>query len=78
MFLSNNDMYLLNEIASVLQIDNGSISKSNVEELVNLIEKLEKQKAKNRDKIKNFISEKRKKDKTYAQSYSKKKEMLGI
>lgn len=78
MFLSNNDMYLLNEIASVLQIDNGSVSKSNVEELVNLIEKLEKQKAKNRDKTKNFISEKRKKDKTYAQSYSKKKEMLGI
>ncbi len=78
MFLSNNDMYLLNEIASVLQIDSGSVSKSNVEELIKLIEKLEKQKTKNREKTRTFISEKRKQDKTYGQSYEKKNQILGL
>lgn len=78
MFLSNEDMYLLNEIASVLQIDNGSVPKSNVEEFVKLIEKLEKQKAKNREKTRAFVNSKRQQDKTYGQSYKRKNQILGL
>jgi hypothetical protein len=77
-FLSNNDMYLLNEIASVLQIDNGSVSKSNVEDFVKLVEKLEEQKAKRNNLAKNYIKSKRKQDKTYGQTYERKNKILGI
>lgn len=78
MFLSNNDMYLLNEIASVLQIDNGSVSKENVEEFVKLVEKLEEQKAKRNNLAKNYIKSKRKENKTYAHSVEEVNKILGI
>ena len=78
MFLSNNDMYLLNEIASVLQIDNGSVSKANVEEFVKLVEKLEEQKAKRNNLSKNYIKAKRKENKTYAHSVEEVNKILGI
>lgn len=78
MFLSNDDMYLLNEIASVLQIDNGSVSKDNVEQFVKLVKKLEAQKTKRNNNAKNYISEKRKQDKTYGQSYERKNKILGL
>lgn len=78
MFLSNNDMYLLNEIASVLQIDNGSVSKSNVEEFIKLVKKLEEQKAKRNNLAKNYIKSKRKENKTYAHSTEEVNKILGI
>lgn len=78
MFLSNNDMYLLNEIASVLQIDNGSVSKANVEEFVKLVEKLEEQKARRNNLAKNYIKSKRKENKTYAHSVEEVNKILGI
>lgn len=78
MFLSNNDMYLLNEIASVLQIDNGSVPKDNVEQFIKLINKLEEQKAKRNNLAKNYIKSKRKQDKTYGQTYERKNKILGI
>lgn len=78
MFLSNNDMYLLTEISSVLQIDNGSVSKSNVEEFVKLVKKLEEQKVKRNNLAKNYIKSKRKENKAYAHSVEEVNKMLGI
>ena len=78
MFISNEEMYLLNEIASVLQIDNGNVPKSNVEEFVKLIKKLEEQKARRNNNAKNYIKGKRQQDKTYGQSYERKNQILGL
>lgn len=78
MFLNNNDMYLLNEIASVLKLDNGRVPKESVEELVELIEKLETQKRKKISNSRDYIKTKRLQDKTYARTYEEKNKMLGL
>lgn len=78
MFLNNNDMYLLNEIASVLKIDRGRLSKSSVEEFIELVEKLETQKRKKITNSRDYIKTKRLQDKTYARTYEEKNKMLGL
>lgn len=78
MFLNNDDMYLLNKIASVLKIDNGRVSKTSVEEFIELVEKLEEQKAKRNNLTKNYIKSKRKENKTYAHSVEEVNKMLGL
>lgn len=78
MFLNNNDMYLLNEIASVLKIDSGRLTKASVEEFIELVEKLEEQKAKRNNLTKNYIKSKRKENKTYAHSVEEVNKMLGL
>lgn len=78
MFLNNNDMYLLNEIASVLKIDSGRLSKSSVKEFIELVEKLETQKRKKITNSRDYIKTKRLQDKTYARTYEEKNKMLGL
>ena len=78
MFLNNNDMYLLNEIASILQIDNGRVPKASVEEFTELVEKLETQKRKKINDSRDYIKTKRLQDKTYARTYKEKNKMLGL
>ena len=78
MYLSNKDLFDLELLYISLKNHADVIDVEKIETLGNIINKLETQK-KRKDKFNaEYMKEKRKKDKTYGQSFERKQKMLGI
>lgn len=78
MYLSNKDLLELELLYVDLKNHVDIIGTEKLETLGNIINKLEAQK-KRKDKFNaEYMKEKRKKDKTYGQSFERKQRMLGI
>lgn len=78
MYLSNKDLFELELLYISLKNHADVIDVDKIETLGNIINKLETQK-KRKDKFNaEYMKEKRKKDKTYGQSFERKQRMLGI
>lgn len=78
MYLSNKDLFELELLYVNLKNHADIIDVEKIETLGNIINKLEAQK-KRKDKFNaEYMKEKRKKDKTYGQSFERKQKMLGI
>ena len=78
MYLSNKDLFELELLYISLKNHADVIDIEKIETLGNIINKLETQK-KRKDKFNaEYMKEKRKKDKTYGQSFERKQRMLGI
>lgn len=78
MYLSNKDLFELELLYVNLKNHADVIDVEKIETLGNIINKLEAQK-KRKDKFNaEYMKEKRKKDKTYGQSFERKQKMLGI
>ena len=77
MFLSNEEMFVLRQISANL-CTGGVIPNDDIVRFSELVEKLEKQKKDRNDRAKNYIRNKRKEDKTYAQPYATKNKILGL
>lgn len=78
MYLSNKDLFELELLYISLKNHADVIDIEKIETLGNIINKLETQK-KRKDKFNaEYMKEKRKKDKTYGQSFERKQKMLGI
>ena len=78
MQLSNKDLFELELLYISLKNHVDVIDVEKIETLGNIINKLETQK-KRKDKFNaEYMKEKRKKDKTYGQSFERKQRMLGI
>jgi len=78
MYLSNKDLFELELLYISLKNHADVIDVEKIETLGNIINKLETQK-KRKDKFNaEYMKEKRKKDKTYGQSFERKQRMLGI
>ena len=78
MYLSNKDLFELNLLYVNLKNHVDVIEIEKLETLGNIINKLEAQK-KRKDKFNaEYMKLKRKKDKTYGQSFERKQKMLGI
>lgn len=78
MYLSNKDLFDLELLYISLKNHADVIDVEKIETLGNIINKLETQK-KRKDKFNaEYMKEKRKKDKTYGQSFERKQRMLGI
>lgn len=78
MYLSNKDLFELELLYISLKNHADVIDVEKIETLGNIINKLETQK-KRKDKFNaEYMKEKRKKDKTYGQSFERKQKMLGI
>lgn len=78
MYLSNKDLFELKLLYISLKNHADVIDVEKIETLGNIINKLETQK-KRKDKFNaEYMKEKRKKDKTYGQSFERKQKMLGI
>ena len=78
MYLSNKDLFELELLYVNLKNHADVIDVEKIETLGNIINKLEAQK-KRKDKFNaEYMKEKRKKDKTYGQSFERKQRMLGI
>ena len=78
MYLSNKDLFDLELLYISLKNHVDVIDVEKIETLGNIINKLETQK-KRKDKFNaEYMKEKRKKDKTYGQSFERKQRMLGI
>ena len=78
MYLSNKDLFELELLYVNLKNHADIIDVEKIETLGKIINKLEAQK-KRKDKFNaEYMKEKRKKDKTYGQSFERKQKMLGI
>ena len=78
MYLNNEDLFELELLYINLKNHADVIDIEKIETLGNIINKLEAQK-KRKDKFNaEYMKEKRKKDKTYGQSFERKQKMLGI
>ena len=78
MYISNKDLFVLEVLYISLKNHADVIDVEKIETLGNIINKLETQK-KRKDKFNaEYMKEKRKKDKTYGQSFERKQRMLGI
>lgn len=78
MYLSNKDLLELELLYVDLKNNVDIIGTEKLETLGNIIKKIETQKDK-KDKFNSgYMKEKRKKDKTYGQSFERKQRMLGI
>lgn len=78
MYVSNEDMLVLNTICSNLELENCVIVDEDIVKLRKIVDKLEAQRKKKTNYASKYISDKRKEDKTYAQSYETKNKMLGL
>lgn len=77
MFLNNEDMFVLSLMRSCF--DCGvDLSEDTKLSFIKIVNKLEEQKDKRNNLAKKYINNKRKEDKTYAQSYERKNKMLGL
>lgn len=76
MFLNNSELFTLHQVESLLMINEDLLSKDLLNEYKVILNKLDKQKEKRNSANSKRIAEKRKKDRTYAQSIEKKKRML--
>ena len=78
MYLNNEDLFELELLCVNLKRHADVIDVEKIETLSNIINKLETQKKK-KDKFNaEYMKEKRKKDKTYGQSFERKQKILGI
>lgn len=77
MFLTNNDMFVLKQVSTTLNIGK-DLSQELLDNFIEVVDKLEKQKMNKRTYSAKFISEKRKQDRTYGQSFVMKNKMLGL
>lgn len=78
MYLNNEDLFELELLCINLKRHADVIDVEKIETLSNIINKLETQKKK-KDKFNaEYMKEKRKKDKTYGQSFERKQKILGI
>lgn len=78
MYLNNEDLFELELLYVNLKSHADVIDVEKIEILGNIINKLETQK-KRKDKFNaEYMKEKRKKDKTYGQSFKRKQKILGI
>lgn len=76
MFLNNSELFTLHQVESLLMFNEDLLSKDLLNEYKVILNKLDKQKEKRNSANSKRIAEKRKKDRTYAQSIEKKKRML--
>lgn len=78
MFINDNELYDLKLIYASLEQNGNIVSNSCLTTLATIIERVETQKTKRRSYAAKYMSEKRKQDKTYGQTYERKNKMLGI
>lgn len=78
MFINNNELYDLKLIYASLEQNENIVSNSCLSTLATIIERVETQKAKRSGYAAKYMSEKRKQDKTYGQSYERKNKILGL
>lgn len=78
MHLNNNELYELKLLYSTLLLNSDIVTKENLDVLKTIIERFETHKAKRSKYAAKYMSEKRKEDKTYGQTYERKNKMLGL
>ena len=78
MFINNTELYDLKLIYASLEQNEDIVSNKCLSTLATIIERVETQKAKRSSYAAKYMSEKRKEDKTYGQTYERKNKMLGI
>lgn len=78
MFINNTELYDLKLIYTSLEQNENLVSNECLSTLAKIIERVETQKAKRSGYAAKYMSEKRKQDKTYGQTYERKNKILGL